>query len=121
MIERLGGRKMVLALLSVLVGAALYIAKGNISTEMVALLLGVVGAFNLGNVAATKIGSEAATAEAVAASPPPPAADTSQDLMAISQQIEGVQATVSEVAQATALNQQGLAAILQIAQGRPRQ
>lgn len=118
MIENLGGRKMIVALLSIIVGMAVVLIKGDISATMAGFLVGIAGLFNAGNVAATK----AYSASVVAEEPPAPAVDISQDLRVISNQIGEVQSAVSEVAQATALNQQGVAAILQIAQGqRPRQ
>jgi hypothetical protein len=119
MIEKLGGRKMFLALLSVLLGCAIFAITGSISTELVTLLLGTIGAFNLGNVAVTRAGL-AADGKPVEAQPAVPEAITSAEMQNISVQLDTLQATATEIAQATALNQQGVAAILQIAQGRPR-
>lgn len=53
MFEKLGGRKMTLALLALLIGLIVVLVKGDVSTSFVSLLLGVIGTFSIGNVVTT--------------------------------------------------------------------
>ena len=70
-LEKLGGRKFLLALIVLAAGVGVAITQpGKLSAELVSLLLGVVGLFSAGNAVNTFVGSKQA-AEAAAVEPTP--------------------------------------------------
>lgn len=123
MIESIGGRKVAVCAITLLICVGVVIVKGDVPEGLATMLQFVVGTYIAGNVGADLVAARAASAAApVAATNPlgaPEAAPaTSAEVQAIQVQTDTIATAVYELTQATALNQQGIAAVLQIAQGR---
>jgi hypothetical protein len=108
MIDHMGGRKLVAALVILLVGVGVVALKGDIPANMLALLQTLFGALVLGNAvehaAAAHVEAKKA---AVVATEQPPVVDTIEELHA------ELSAKLDAQAEATASTAQGVSALLQ--------
>jgi hypothetical protein len=93
MIDKLGGRKMTITLLCLAIGVTVVLVKGDVSPSLVSLLLGAIGFFSAGNVAATKIEADKAApvAEVTQAPAPTPEVDLTPIIQSQAQLMQNVQ------------------------------
>lgn len=111
MIDKIGGRKMALAIGSMVCGVvALFFGKLG-GTEFVTLALGIVGAFTIGNGVEHVAGAMETKAEAAPL----------VDLTPVVEKLEAINSQNEQVKEAVVTSQQGIGAILQIAMGGGRQ
>lgn len=118
MINSIGGRKLVAAAVVLVVGAGAVILKGDIPPNMLQLLQTLFGALVLGNVAEHAGRAYVQAKEAQAGGSEEDVVDTIEELNAsLSARMDALEAKANTTLETTAVVQQGVQAIVQIAQG----
>lgn len=118
MLESIGGRKMAISAVTVLICCVTVFIKGDVPAGLADMLKFILGSFIVGNVGADVVAAVTAKkAEASSEEPAPVAAPLAAAIQAdvpmASPQLDRIEATVSAVLEATNVNQQGLAFIVE--------
>jgi len=112
MIDKIGGRKVLVSVLVLGIGLAADIfLKNGISSNLLALLLGIVGSYTVGNVGEHVAGAMGSRGEAPEAAP--------ADLTPIMTELSGLQASLGEIRAGVATSQQALSFIIEKAGFKP--
>lgn len=107
MLEKLGGRKAAISLVTVLICVGVVAIKGDVPAGLSDMLKFILGSFIVGNVGADAVAAvahRAPEAPAAVEAPPAPPVDDGR--------LESIQTTSEAILEATKLNQQGLTYIV---------
>lgn len=113
-LERLGGRKFVLAIISLVAGLLTHaLSPKGLSTEVVAMIVGLVGTFSIANTVSTVHDIKTNKDEPVVST----SILTDEQLLSMMEKIAGIETTTEAIGASTLQTQQILVNALQSKQG----
>lgn len=115
MIDKIGGRKVVVSVIAIVVGIGLVLIKGDIPSNMLVLIMSVVGAFVGGNAIEHITDAQIEKQQALASQP---IGVNPEALQMVGAAIDNINKNLEEHRQAIAVTQDGLEKVIKAVSGK---